>query len=227
MNGYDTKQISRDLFALEDNGVRAFLLIGTDTNLLIDTCYGNGDIKAEAERLGDGMPLIVVNTHSDGDHTGGNHLFPDIHIHPEETARLSQNAKGKLTYNIIPLAETIVELEIILLPGHTPGSIALLDRKNKRVFTGDIISDAYVWMFGEGRNLDAYLRSLKTLRALAVDGAFGTIYCAHGSVSVGADVIDSFISGTEKILKGELPGEKPPFDVPALVYDTGAGKILA
>ncbi|MBW9152261.1 MBL fold metallo-hydrolase [Clostridium estertheticum] len=35
------------------------------------------------------------------------------------------------------------ELEVMYLPGHTNGSIALLDRKNRVLFSGDTISSHF------------------------------------------------------------------------------------
>lgn len=57
------------------------LLIGPQKAMLIDTGFGIGDLKALVDRLTGGMPVIVVNTHSHGDHTLGNSYFEKVYIH--------------------------------------------------------------------------------------------------------------------------------------------------
>ena len=54
--------------------------------------------------------------------------------------------------------------EVLHVPGHTPGSLALLDRLNRILITGDLVSKMMpVFLFGEGRDYDAYLRTLQKL----------------------------------------------------------------
>jgi glyoxylase-like metal-dependent hydrolase (beta-lactamase superfamily II) len=43
------------------------------------------------------------------------------------------------------------KFEVILIPGHTAGSIALLDRENRLIITGDTISAGPIFMFGKDR----------------------------------------------------------------------------
>ena len=47
-----------------------YLVEGTEKAMLIDTGFGVGDTKALCERLTD-KPLVVVDTHSHGDHILG------------------------------------------------------------------------------------------------------------------------------------------------------------
>jgi glyoxylase-like metal-dependent hydrolase (beta-lactamase superfamily II) len=58
-------------------------------------------------------------------------------------------------------------LEIISTPGHTPDAICLLDRKNGLLFTGDTFYDAPIWLYRPETNLDAYVRSVERIAALA------------------------------------------------------------
>lgn len=52
-------------------------------------------------------------------------------------------------------------LEIISLPGHTPGSIAILDVNNRVLISEDPIQDGLIFMFGVQREIHAYSKSLK------------------------------------------------------------------
>jgi len=58
-------------------------------------------------------------------------------------------------------------LEVLAVPGHTPDSLALLDREAGLLFTGDTFYEGPIWLFFPGTDLDAYERSLARLAALA------------------------------------------------------------
>ena len=57
-------------------------------------------------------------------------------------------------------------LEIIATPGHTPDAIALFDRENGLLFTGDTYYPGPIWLFRPETDLDAYDASVKKLAAL-------------------------------------------------------------
>src|ERR1700756_11559 len=59
------------------------------------------------------------------------------------------------------------ELEIIFTPGHTPDSIALLDRQNGLLFTGDTFYRGPIYLFTPETDFAAYARSVARLAALA------------------------------------------------------------
>ncbi len=56
-----------------------YLLEGEDTAMLIDTGYGQGDLRSYVEKLTD-KPVIVVNTHFHLDHYGGNAEWEKVYI---------------------------------------------------------------------------------------------------------------------------------------------------
>jgi hypothetical protein len=57
--------------------VISYLVLGDEKAALIDTGSGIGDIKKLVEGLTD-LPVNIVNTHTHGDHIGGNHQFREI-----------------------------------------------------------------------------------------------------------------------------------------------------
>src|SRR5260370_34130917 len=57
-------------------------------------------------------------------------------------------------------------LEVLSTPGHTPDSIALLDRANGLLFTGDIYYPPPIWLFPPETDLDPYVNSVKRVAAL-------------------------------------------------------------
>lgn len=226
---YEVLQLDSTCWHIEENGVRSFLLVGRERALLIDTGFGTGNLKAEVERVTQ-LPVMLVNTHADGDHIGCNHQFSVCHMHPAEFDRYAQK-KGPEVQAPKPLWEGDVidlggrALEILLIPGHTPGSIALLDRENRMLFSGDTIQDGSIYMFGPGRNLPAYIASLERLQGEAA--LFDAIHPSHGSVTLGSAVITPLLEGARQILLGTIRGEpREVHGMRVMVMDVGVARFL-
>ena len=66
---------------------------------------------------------------------------------------------------VIPLGGR--QLEVLHVPGHTPDAVALLDRANGLLFTGDTFYPGPIWLFFPGTDHGAYARSAARLAALA------------------------------------------------------------
>lgn len=200
-------QMNETTWRIEDGMVRMFLLTGTKEALLVDSGMTTSNAKEIAESITD-LPLKLINTHADGDHISGNEAFENFYMHPlEEGNYRFRGRKG----TILPVQQGDVldlgdrPLEIIDLPGHTPGSIGILDVKNRVLIGGDSIQDGRIFMFGEHRNLPDYIASLEKLSAYK--GRFDTVYASHSSVEVSPDIIPKLIAGAKQILAGEAVGE--------------------
>jgi glyoxylase-like metal-dependent hydrolase (beta-lactamase superfamily II) len=57
-------------------------------------------------------------------------------------------------------------LEVLGLPGHSPDSIALLDRAAGLLWPGDTFYEGQIWLYFPGTDLDAYARSVRRLACL-------------------------------------------------------------
>ena len=204
----DTIRINDRTWRIEDDHVRFFLLCGTEKAALIDTGMRTPDAKKLAQSLTD-LPLILINSHADRDHISGNDAFDEFYMSPEEEDNYRHNG-GKGT--IIPVREGDVidlgdrPLRIIDIPGHTPGSIAILDEKYRVLIAGDSVQDGNIFMFGTYRNIDRYVDSLRHLSEY--DGQFDEIYAMHGSIPVKPDLTAKLIEGAEQIRNGSASGEK-------------------
>jgi len=171
-----------NIWTFEEEGVRSFLVLGREKALVIDTGYGEVDYLSLIRSRITTLPLLLVNTHSDGDHTGGNAQFEGLprYAHPDEFSTLPGG--GYLPAEdgfIFDLGG--VRLEVVHLPGHTPGSIALLDRAQGILFSGDMAGEGTIWMFGPGRDLETFIRSQDRLAALS---DVRQVYCCHGPLPV-------------------------------------------
>lgn len=91
------------------------------------------------------------------------------------------------------------EMEVMFTPGHTPGGICLLDKKNKLLFSGDN-NNALVWLFLDGcLPLSDYLKTLE-MQVSRLD-EFTTLYPGHGPA-----MESTFIKDQVKCVKAILDG---------------------
>ena len=200
------RRISDTTWAFEQGMVRCFYIVGEDRAVLLDTGVAEENLFQLMMPLAD-LALMVINTHGDGDHTANNKLFPTVYTHPAEEARLGEVpylVKHVQDGQIIDLGG--VQLEVLHTPGHTPGSICLLDRANKTLYAGDTVSHGPVFLFGEGRDPEAYGQTLRKLQSLAAEGVFDTVCCCHGDCPVGVEVIDELLAALEGALNGSIEG---------------------
>jgi len=99
-------------------------------------------------------------------------------------------------------------LEVISLPGHTPGSLCLLDRSTRFLFTGDSIHGGTLWLhLRDSLPLHKFHDHLVHLRSYAAE--FDTLLPGHAkpeNLPLPAKTLDDLIAGIELILAGELVG---------------------
>ena len=142
----DIIMIDQNTWRIEDGDVRFFLFCGNERAALIDTGMNRPDAKKIAKKI-TFLPLILINTHADVDHISGNASFDEFYMSPaEEDNYRDNNGKGKLIpikeHDVIDLGDR--PLEIIDIPGHTPGSIAILDVKNRILISGDSVQNGNI-----------------------------------------------------------------------------------
>lgn len=223
-------KISEHFWIIEENGVRSFLFEGDERAMLVDTGFGTLQLRELVTELTD-LPVFVVNTHTDKDHTGCNREFESVYMHPAEMDHY-KNAlpEGCHMEDVSPLWEgDIVDLgfwkfEVILTPGHTPGSIMLLEREKRMLISGDTIQDGNIFMFGAGRNIRAFQSSLRKMLDMA--DAFDTIWPSHSSYPLAKDIIPGILQGTEDLLAGKLSEQEPPWAMPCKKYVCDAAAFL-
>ena len=221
-------QADGDTWRIEDGMVRFFLLKGTEKALLIDTGMNIPHAREIAAAL-TGLPVTLLNTHADPDHTGGNGQFESFLMHPADEPQYRLSGKGGKVIPVqdgdeIDLGGRV--LKIIHLPGHTPGSIAVLDASRRVLISGDPIQEhGRIFMFGEHRNLGEYIRSLEKLEERTAE--FDEIWPSHADLPVYPDCIRRLREGAEKILNREAAGHEADFfGRKIMVYDLGFTTFL-
>lgn len=230
---YELEKLRDGMWSIEEDGVRSFLLEGEREALLVDTGYGTGDILKAVRSLTE-KPVFVVNTHADIDHLGCNALFERVYMHPAEFARYYEEAIPKTAP--LPIFEGDIidlgafRLEVILTPGHTPGSIMLLERERRFLIAGDSVQCGNIYMFGSGRSMPAYIASLIMLEKKYVS-AFDTVYASHDATEVPPDVIPMLIAAATDVVEGRVQGGMPPAylledPLPCMLYSCGGVGFL-
>ena len=199
-------KINDRTWRIEDGGVRFFLLAGTERALLVDSGMTVENVRALAGTLTD-LPLLLLNTHADPDHIGGNGEFDSFLMHPAEAGNYYKTRGREGTFvpvwdgQVIDLGSR--PLRIVHTPGHTPGSIAVLDERYRKIFTGDPIQDGRIYMFGIQREMHAYRESLRRIWRLR--DRYDEIWPSHGTCPVTADLIPRLDEAAGEILSGALP----------------------
>ena len=126
----EVKKIDENTWSMEEPGVRFFLLAGEKKALLIDSGMQMRNAKELAGELTD-LPIELINTHADPDHVGSNDEFEWFYMNPAEGSNFYNTFKR--TGRIVPVWEGSEidlggrALRVVEIPGHTPGSIAVID----------------------------------------------------------------------------------------------------
>lgn len=217
------KQLRPNVFLIDDAGdSTCFLITGSERALLVDTANGYEDLHAIVRSLTD-LPVTVVNTHGHGDHIYGNVYFDEAWLHPADFPLYDTSfgyAKTEMDkYGLKPCPVKSlrigqifdlggVQLEVVDLKGHTAGSVGLLDKAGRIIYTGDGLN-VHLWM-----QLDHSLpmaTMLETFRALKEAHGDDFDYVAHGHARElrGKEILDWMIRGCEDILAGRTENDQP------------------
>ena len=216
-------QLRPNVYLIDDAGdSTCYLITGSEKALLVDTANGYEDLHAIVRTLTE-LPVIVVNTHGHGDHVFGNLYFDEAWLHPEDNAlydmffgyaREDLEKRGLKPCPVKPLQIGQifdlggVQLEVVDLKGHTAGSVGLLDKAGRILYTGDGLN-THIWM-----QLDHSLpiaTLLETFLALKEKHGADFDYVAHGHTKVLRDkeILDWMIRGCEEILAGRTENDLP------------------
>lgn len=101
-------------------------------------------------------------------------------------------------------------IEVVSLPGHSPGQVGLLDRRDGILYGGDVIhTDDGLYLHFQDSDLGACRRTFERLRRLRDDGAFDVLATSHNEPYEGDDLrlIDDLSEGLDAIAAGEAEYE--------------------
>lgn len=186
----------------------AFLLWGNSKAVMIDCGMSKLNLKTYIDQLSlTDKPIIgVIDTHSHFDHTACNGLFGRAFMHPKAEAGATSGTGSEfypagypITYlhegDVIDLGNRV--LEIFEIPAHDPGSIAILDRTNRILFTGDELESGWVKLnlncsdTKPGQTIRKHIENMKRLKAMS--DRFDMICPSHHGNPISKEIIDHFI----------------------------------
>jgi glyoxylase-like metal-dependent hydrolase (beta-lactamase superfamily II) len=177
-------RLEKNMWVVEtDDKASMYIIEGSDKAMLIDT--GTKCEKLDSVvRLITQKPLYVVITHLHPDHAGNVKYFDEIYYHPADSVLIGRKGvgyTGKTHYvadgQTFDLGGTT--LEVRLMPGHTPGSIVLLDWDAGNCYSGDAFGSGQVWMQLQPHvPMATYAQSCRTMESLMERG-ITKLYCGH------------------------------------------------
>lgn len=200
------------------SGDYSYLLAGDREAVSVDTGYGAGDLRGFLQTLTDVPVRNTFNTHSHFDHTANNCYFEKAYMAeagiPYATIPYDSFAGIDFPrdYEKVGVSEGFVydlggrALEVFDIPDHTDDGIAILDRKERLLITGDEF-------MVHGKELRVSVETFYgyTSKLMAHRGEFDRLLCGGGVFD--AKMLDDYHVCAKKILDGEL-GQSNPGDGP-------------
>ena len=169
---------------------KMFLIRGSKRYALVDSGMGRGELRNYISQYTGGLPLVVIFTHSHGDHIGQSDQFiadsteyigagdrdataDFLQKHGVTQKLIGSHLKAVNDGDEVDLGDRA--LEIVAVPGHTPGSLVVLDPSTGNLFTGDSVgNNSYLppdvlWMQWVTQPLDQYFSTVRTARLRLAD----------------------------------------------------------
>ena len=221
------KQIAENIWQFTEGDkpyfdVNAYLIVGDRSALLVDALQSETGLLEEIRKLTD-KPLEVFLTHGHSDHAGSAVLeFREAGIPVYMNHRDYGMLKNREGFG--PDADWIMELkpghvfdlggyrfEVLPVDGHTPGSMAALDREHQLLFPGDSIGSGNFWMQLPGCSpLHVFRNDLEKLAVACAGCPDLLIFPGHRSqspVQLTGQYVEDTLYLTNGLLDGSLKGE--------------------
>lgn len=233
--------IAPGTWRIRSDGDVSYLVEGDQEAIVIDSGYGAGDIRAYCQSLTAKPVRCIINTHDHFDHTANNAYFDKAYM-TKATRPLATIPYPSFEGIDFPRdypVEIVKEgdkidlggrcLEVIEIPDHAVGSIALLDSRERILFSGDEITNAFKWING---SVAAVLEQMEKLCRRKDE--FDVIWTGPGN-SCEPHILNQYAETLRYILSGgegepgmgcHLPARQAKKQNPALigrtVYERGA-----
>ena len=240
---YTVEKICDDAYRIDENGAaNCYLVIGSEKALLIDACWGAGDLNACVRQLTD-KPVIVAVTHRHPDHTGGARQFGDFHAHEKDNTRFNRllehpllnrlailraggKARKSKKIKALPMKDGDVfdlggrRIEVRSIPGHTAGSVMFIDHAAKLLFTGDNVNP-HLWMHRPGAvTLEEWMDSARLILRCMEQGY--TAHTGHGNGKQSMINVETICRYVQEIIDKQRSGLLSKSDTP---YPEKGGEI--
>jgi glyoxylase-like metal-dependent hydrolase (beta-lactamase superfamily II) len=203
----------------EGNGYQVYnesvyLVEGEDKALLIDAGTYMPHLDKVVASITD-KPVMLALTHGHGDHVGGAVCFPEVWIHPADTALISRGRRayqGTIHYlsdgEVIDLGGR--QIEVMHTPGHTSGSLTFFDKAHGYGFSGDSFGSTNLLLFaGTFRTLiETTTRAAEYMQANGIEKLYPGHY--HGDNPETLQRVLDEKKMSEEVLSGKRKGTPDP-----------------
>ena len=218
-----TRELFAGMYALEDERVRQFLVIGEEA-LLFDAGFADSGVLETVRALTD-LPIDVVMTHGDPDHSGGMVDFGSCRMNAGDWPLVKD---GSIALAPLDEGEIVAcgdyRFRVIAIPGPSAGSLAFYDEAKEILLAGDSVqSGGPIFMFGGHRDLDAYIASLEKLEQLIPANV--TVLPCHSACPIDAGFITRDLADARALRDGALASDPHPA-LPCRVYHGEATDFL-
>ena len=92
-------------------------------------------------------------------------------------------------------------------PGHTPGSISLMDKENRILFTGDTTCSGVLLNLEESADVETFRDTLIKILQAAEENNVDTIYTGHTDSIYNQEFLRRFIAHCNDLLNSRVPEE--------------------
>lgn len=232
---YEVETVAPGTWKILSSGDYSYLAEGEEEAIAVDTGYGAGNIRAYLQTLTDKPVRSVINTHDHFDHTANNAYFEQAYM-SKETEPLATIPFPSFEGIVFPrdYKKIIVDegdvidlggrkLTVFKIPDHAVGSIALLDSRERILYSGDEFMPMPM-----GKHLNIGVKSFLGLleKLMAVREDFDRL-CGGGGV-MNANVINQFYDCASYILDGHegsrefmagAPPKHPEDAARRIIYD--------
>ena len=197
--------------------VDIYLVEGNDKALVIDAGVSGSDLSGYIRTLTK-KPVELALTHGHHDHVAAAFQFEKVYMSSKDFGLIkphtpfkdfeSSGIKDLKGGEVFDLGGC--KLEVITLPGHTPGSVVLLDRERQLLFAGDAMGSASLWLqLPQSSTVEEFRDEIrkfeKSLESLAELKPYLGHSCLMGRKPDKEYITDTRIAA-EKIVSGELIG---------------------
>lgn len=208
--------------------VNMYLVVGSKRALLIDSGMDTkGDLYSLIEKLTGGLPFDAISLHGHADHTGQTQNFlnknvkvyvpkADLSWFGDTIPKGTLDPKEGQTFD---LGNTV--LTAYAVPGHTVGSMVLLDEKTGDLYSSDSLgsndpigpNSGLLDDVGVECSMDRYYTALVDLRQ-KLNGRAKRIFTGHNPLPLDIKYLDNLIAAVKNAVDhGEsalVPSIRPP-----------------
>ena len=219
---YSSKLLMKGIWQITNkpDGVHSYvdmyLIEGSSKALLVDAGESNEDLIGFIRTLTE-KPVDLLITHGHGDHAAAFAQFDRVFLSHQDIDILNTifgyNMDETMVINlqggeVFDLGDC--KLEVIALPGHTYGSVVLLDAERQLLFSSDSLGSGGIWMqLPQCTSVEAYAGELRRLEQRVEGMDHLQIFVGHDcqrSLGFGKSYLQDVRTVAEKIVSGEVIG---------------------